>query len=120
MTKAQKREAAHHNSAAASEQKGRHRAAVIEATGAVNHLAEPEAIGPIQPRAPPCRMLRFVDVIECTGLSRTTIWRRVKAGTFPAPVSLGENSCGWPENLITDWIESRPTVSYAGQVASAA
>ena len=68
---------------------------------------------PVQARAPPYRMLRFADVIECTGLSRTTIWRRVRAGAFPAPISLGENSCGWPENLITEWIESRPVVRYA-------
>ena len=73
---------------------------------------------PVQARAPPCRMLRFADVIECTGLSRSTIWRRVRAGTFPAPISLGENSCGWPENLITEWIESRPVVHYANQEAA--
>ena len=27
---------------------------------------------PVQARAPPCRMLRFADVIECTGLSRSS------------------------------------------------
>ena len=121
MAKSLKREAAHHNAAAAPEQKGRHHSARVVATGAESHLAGSEALAPIQPRAPPPRMLRFADVIECTGLSRTTIWRRIKTGCFPPPISLGANSVGWPDQVITEWIESRPTVSYApGQGADAA
>ena len=120
MTKALKREVAHHNAAAAPEQKGRHRAAAVEATGGEDNLPNSEAQGLIQARAPPSRMLRFVDVIECTGLSRTTIWRRIRAGTFPAPISLGENSVGWPEHAITEWIKNRPVVHYANQEAATA
>ena len=63
------------------------------------------------------RMLRFPEVIERTGISRTTIWRRVRAGTFPAPVQLGSNSIGWPEPAIIEWVESRPVVAYATEVA---
>ena len=40
-------------------------------------------------------MLRAAEVMARVGLSRTTIWRRVRAGTFPAPVELGVNSIGW-------------------------
>ncbi len=58
-------------------------------------------------------MLRFADVTGRTGLSRTTIWRRVREGTFPAPIQLGANSIGWPEHLIIEWLESRPRVGYA-------
>ena len=90
------------------------------ATGGIHSKHGSPQQAPVQPRAPPFRMLRFADVIECTGLSRTTIWRRVRAGTFPAPLSLGENSCGWPENLIQEWIESRPVVHYANQEAATA
>ena len=120
MTKSQKQEAAHHNAAAGPAQKADHRNAQkpppresIQAVGAEGPSTEPEALAPVQPRAPPCKMLRFVDVIDRTGLSRTTIWRRVKAATFPAPISLGENSVGWPEHLIAEWVESRPVVRYA-------
>ena len=113
MTKSRKREEAHHNAAAAPEQKSRRRPAALNASGAVGPSTKQEALGPVQARAPPSRMLRFVDVIECTGLSRTTIWRRVKAGTFPAPVELGANSIGWPELAIIEWVESRPVVAYA-------
>ena len=112
MTASLKRETAHHNSAAAPEQKGLHGDAV-EATGAENHLAGSEALSPIQPRAPPSYMLRMPEVMARTGLSRTTLWRRMRAGTFPAATSLGENSIGWPEGEITEWLSSRPMVSYA-------
>ena len=65
-------------------------------------------------------MLRAAEVMARVGLSRTTIWRRVRAGTFPAPVELGENSIGWPENLITSWIESRKRRTYGAQAEDAA
>lgn len=58
------------------------------------------------------RILRIPEVVEITGLSRTTIWRRVKSGDFPAPVrlgSLGTRSVGWRESAIREWLESRPT-----------
>ncbi len=63
------------------------------------------------------RMLRFPEVIERTGISRTTIWRRIRAGTFPAPVQLGSNSIGWSEPAIIEWVESRPVVAYATEAA---
>ena len=115
MTK--KREAAHHNAAAHPAQKGDHSGATVSADGAGEFLARPDVRAPVQPRGPPSRMLRFPDVIERTGLSRTTIWRRVKAGTFPAPVQLGANSIGWPELAIIEWVESRPVVAYANDAA---
>ncbi len=57
-------------------------------------------------------MLRPPEVMARTGLSRTTIWRRVRAGTFPAPSELGQNSIGWPEHSISSWLASRPRRTY--------
>ena len=57
------------------------------------------------------RMLRIPEVVEVTGLSRTTIWRRVKSGDFPPPVRLGSlatRSVGWPESQVKQWLDSRP------------
>ena len=34
-------------------------------------------------------ILRIKDVIKITQLSRTSIWRYVKSGSFPKPVALG-------------------------------
>ena len=57
------------------------------------------------------RILRIPEIVEITGLSRTTIWRRVKSGDFPAPVRLGSlatRSVGWRESEIKQWLDSRP------------
>lgn len=64
----------------------------------------------------PKTILRMNDVLTLTGIrSRTTIWRRLRAGTFPAPVDLGYGQIGWLENDISDWINSRPRRSYQTQ-----
>ena len=65
------------------------------------------------------QMLRAPEVMARTGLSRVTIWRRVRAGTFPAPTELGANSIGWPESSIAEWLESRPRRTYGADNAPA-
>ena len=62
------------------------------------------------------RMLRPTEVMARTGLSRTTIWRRVRAGKFPPPVVLGEQSIGWPESIIDEWGNSRPRRTYGATI----
>ena len=57
------------------------------------------------------RILRTPEVVRITGLSKTTIWRRVKSGDFPPPVRLGSmetRSVGWREGEVERWIEGRP------------
>ena len=66
------------------------------------------------------RMLRAPEVMAQTGLSRTTIWRRVRAGTFPAPHELGVNSVGWPASEIAAWIESRARRTYGAETPAEA
>ena len=60
-------------------------------------------------------MLRPLEVMERTGLSRTSLWRRVRAGTFPAAIELGPNAIGWPASVITEWLENRPRRTYGAQ-----
>jgi prophage regulatory protein len=59
-------------------------------------------------------ILKLPFVKGRTGLGRSSIYAAVKAGTFPAPVSLGLRAVGWLDSDITAWIESRPL---AGGVA---
>ena len=54
-------------------------------------------------------ILRLNDVIARTGLSRTVIYRRMAAGTFPRMVELGPRAVGWRESDIEAWIESLAT-----------
>ena len=60
-------------------------------------------------------MLRPLEVVKRTGLSRTTLWRRVRAGTFPAAVELGKNSIGWPASTIAAWLANRPQRTYGAE-----
>ena len=59
------------------------------------------------------RIMRTSEVVKLTGLSKTTIWRRVRSGDFPMPVRLGSRatrSVGWREGEIERWIDSRPGI----------
>ena len=54
------------------------------------------------------RIVRLPEVMELTGLSRTTIWRRERDGSFPLPIRLGgehTRAMGWREQDIYDWID---------------
>ena len=53
------------------------------------------------------RFLRLPVVESRTGYSGTTIWRKVKTGDFPKPVSIGPNATAWIEQEVDDWIQSR-------------
>ncbi|MGF6370781.1 putative DNA-binding transcriptional regulator AlpA/phage terminase small subunit [Paraburkholderia sp. RAU6.4a] len=46
-------------------------------------------------RRTPNAIMRRVEVERETGLSRSTIYQRVKDGTFPAPLKIGPGSTGW-------------------------
>jgi predicted DNA-binding transcriptional regulator AlpA len=53
------------------------------------------------------RLLPWKRIREITGLSRTTVWRRQKAGDFPAPVVISPGRVGWRESEIAAWASSR-------------
>lgn len=50
---------------------------------------------------------RLPEVKHRTGLSRSTIYRQIKAGEFPAPVPLGQRAVGWLSSDVDQFIESR-------------
>jgi len=47
---------------------------------------------------------RMRDVIRITSLSRPTLYRRIAARRFPAPVKLGGRASGWPAESIQAWL----------------
>lgn len=53
-------------------------------------------------------MLSKKQVIERTGLSAVTIWRRIQVGDFPKPRQLTPGRIGWTEASVEQWEESRP------------
>lgn len=48
--------------------------------------------------------LRIRDVLRITSLSRPTLYRRIAARRFPAPVHLGGRACGWSSSALQAWI----------------
>jgi prophage regulatory protein len=45
-------------------------------------------------------------------ISSATLWRKVKSGTFPAPVKLSERVTAWRVEDIRGWMKSRaPSVN---------
>ncbi|WP_339434424.1 AlpA family transcriptional regulator [Pseudomonas orientalis] len=53
------------------------------------------------------RIIRLKDVMNSTGLARSTIYKYIDEGTFPKSVSLGDRSVGWVEGEVHEWILSR-------------
>ncbi len=53
----------------------------------------------------PDKILRMRTVLARTGLSRSTIYRKMKDGTFPSQVRISEHCCGWRESEINHWID---------------
>lgn len=53
------------------------------------------------------RLLRWPQVREIVGLSRTTAWRLQKAGLFPDPIEVSVNRVAWRERDVEAWCADR-------------
>jgi len=51
------------------------------------------------------RLLRLNSVLQRTPISKSEIYRRVRAGTFPAPIRLGARAVAWLESDIDQYIQ---------------
>jgi len=49
-------------------------------------------------------LLRLAQVTARTGLSRTTIQRRMAAGTFPKSFPISAGLVAWYESDINEWV----------------
>jgi len=59
---------------------------------------------PARPSAPMDKLLSTADVVEITGHHRCTIYRWVKAGTFPP--KRGGGGRGWLRSDVEEWLRS--------------
>jgi len=55
------------------------------------------------------RLLRFPEVRERTGLSRSTVWRLERQGLFPRHRRVSANVVAWVEAEVSEWIRSSPS-----------
>ena len=52
----------------------------------------------------PIRALRIEAVVRKVGLSKSTIFRKIKAEQFPSPAKLSERVTAWNETEIDEWL----------------
>ncbi len=52
-------------------------------------------------------ILRRKQVEARTGLSRSTIYQRIKEGAFPEAINLGARAVGWVESEIDEWLSQQ-------------
>ncbi|MBJ6957480.1 AlpA family transcriptional regulator [Vibrio cholerae] len=53
------------------------------------------------------KVIRLKEVIELTGLSKSSIYRMASDDKFPKPLSLGSRSVGWIESEVTQWLDEK-------------
>ena len=54
------------------------------------------------------RLLRIKAVCEKTTLSPSTIYKRIREGTFPRGRRIGSQAVAWLESDIVEWLEREP------------
>ena len=62
-------------------------------------------------------LLRLPQVEAAVGYRRSTLYRLIRRGDFPAPISLGGSkgrASAWIEEEVNDWIQKRITASRNG------
>lgn len=50
------------------------------------------------------RIVRIKSVLDRTGLSRATLYRKIKDGTFPRQSRISIHCAGWHESEINAWV----------------
>ena len=53
------------------------------------------------------KIYRIRQVCDVTGLKPSTIYKLVRAGTFPKPIHLTARSTGWPSHHVHDWLTQK-------------
>jgi prophage regulatory protein len=75
-----------------------------EALTSGREMTSADLIGPDRSCGVTPAFYRIGDVLRITALSRPTIYRRIAAGRFPAPVHLGGRICAWSQASLASWI----------------
>lgn len=60
------------------------------------------------------RIIRLKTVLARTGLSRSTLYRKIAEGSFPRQVPISVHGAGWHESSINRWIADPRTYREEG------
>lgn len=53
------------------------------------------------------RFLRMQSVLDRTGLSRATLYRQIRDGSFPRQLQLTRRCVAWRESEVQNWMAER-------------
>ena len=53
------------------------------------------------------KLIKLKQVMDCTGLARSTVYKFMADGQFPKPVKLGSKMVAWVESEVLAWIQER-------------
>ena len=54
----------------------------------------------------PDRILRLNAVLDRTGLSRSTLYRKMQDGSFPKNIKISTRCAGWRESAVEAWLRN--------------
>lgn len=74
----------------------------IDSEGLHTHWSERMRVGSEE------RMLRLRSVERMTGLSKSTLYRMIKQGRFPAPLRMTRKAVRWRREEVHEWLLHRP------------
>lgn len=55
----------------------------------------------------PLKIIRMREVLQRTGLTRSTVYAQMKAGIFPSNFKIGLSVSGWNASEVDEWVRSR-------------
>lgn len=53
------------------------------------------------------KLIKLKQVMDCTGLARSTVYKFMADGQFPKPVKLGSKMVAWVESEVLAWIQEK-------------
>lgn len=53
------------------------------------------------------RFIKLNEVVHCTGLGRSSIYKYMNSGDFPRSISLGDSAVAWVESEVHDWMTEK-------------
>jgi len=80
--------------------------AQLERTAAIRTNPRKETATPAPAHLEARTLIRLSDLSESLGVSRSTIYRWISEGEFPAPVRIGERAVRWRSEDIEQWKNS--------------
>ena len=81
-------------------------AQAIEPSAIVIERRSEDLVGPA---AEPLALLRLGEVLAMTGMSRSTLYDRIRNGDFPEPLRLGSRMSRWRRGDVQAWLRQTVT-----------